>query len=188
MKKLMIASAAVVACAMLARSAEVVSGNIVGYHTVDLASSAAGTYNMIGINWNKVGGTALPINEIWADPAGAGLFGSADFRTADQILVWTGNGYTVYYLYDTGAGDPEWDNKWYEVGNDDYPTTHTIGPRHRRVAPQPRLREPDRHPPGRGPGGPRRPGHRQRLQHARQRLPGGHRPQRPRLGRAGRLR
>ncbi|MGI6496656.1 MAG: hypothetical protein ACOX5G_11350 [Kiritimatiellia bacterium] len=55
-----------------------------------------------------------------------GAFGSADFRTADQILVWTGNGYTVYYLYDTGSGDPDWDNKWYEVGNDDYPTTDSI--------------------------------------------------------------
>ena len=126
MKKLMIACAAALAGLTAAQAAPVHSSNTVGFHTINLAGG--GNYTMIGINWNKVGGTSLKINELWDDPAAAGLYGDADFGLADQIQVWQiGGGYKTYYLYDTGAGT-EWDNKWYEVGNDSYPTEDTLTP------------------------------------------------------------
>ena len=48
---------------------------------------------------------------------------------ADNLMVWDATtGYTAYYYYVGEEPDPTYDNKWYEVGNEDEPTANTIAP------------------------------------------------------------
>ena len=69
--------------------------------------------------------TAIPIQAIDVANPTAGLTSGE----ADNLYVWDAtNGYTVYYFFAGEEPDPDYDNKWYEMGNDDLPTENTIAP------------------------------------------------------------
>ena len=131
MKKLVTACAA---CALAgAVFAQVESVNIVGYQTSTINPTGSliiggGKLNMLGLNWQAVGGGSYAIQDFFGgDAVGAGLIGNADGGLADQIQVWGGAGYSVYYLSD-GTGYAELDNKWIKFGGDGTATTDTLTP------------------------------------------------------------
>ena len=104
--------------AVHAADAGIVSADIVGYNT---ASLTGGKFNMSGIVFSNVDGTAIDLN----DMTFAGVTGSDFDATSDNILVWNPatSGYTTYYYYyDASAPD---DNGWY--GTLDEETTLSAG-------------------------------------------------------------
>ena len=66
----------------------------------------------------------LPLNGS-VDWAAAGATGGENDSLADNIQLWTGSTYKTYYFGDWGNGD-EYDNQWYEFGNDAEPTDDVI--------------------------------------------------------------
>ena len=100
--------------------AEVVSSNIVGYEKVTLAAG----YNMIGVQFNQVGGEALPLADV-------GILGSnavgfdEDGNYASTMEIWNGNGYDKYgWSGSSGTdvlGNSALDNKWlnYDLEEED---------------------------------------------------------------------
>jgi len=130
MKKLMTAFAA---CALAgAVFAQVESQNIVGYQTQTLNPEGSlviggGKYNMLGLNWQAVGGSAYPVQSLFGgDARGAGLTADAVPSQAAQIQVWDGTDYATYYLA-ASEDYEEKDNVWIQTGEVDA-TTDTLAP------------------------------------------------------------
>lgn len=113
--KRLIATAALALTAGSLLAAEVVSENIVGYQTLDITP---GNFNMLAVQWDAVGGGDLDIQDVLADPLGAGLQGGSywldNVGGADQLRVWNPatSGYKFYWLYDSGGEYANWDGRW----------------------------------------------------------------------------
>lgn len=96
--------------------AEVESSNVVGYQKIDLDAG----YNMIGVQFNEVGGADKPVATVGQLSANmAGFNEDGDFDT--EMMVWADGNYTTYGWagtsgtdYDAGA---ELDNKWLDRDN-----------------------------------------------------------------------
>lgn len=98
MKKLMTAFAACLLAGIA--SAQVYSGNVVGYNTMNLYKG----WNMVALNWDKVSnvGAGISVQDVIPNPLGAGLTGGAVSVEADQIQIRNnsdGNS-TILYLFD----------------------------------------------------------------------------------------
>ena len=120
MKKLMFAAA--VAAGLVAIGDGIESANTVGYQTTTVK---ANDMTMIGIQFTDTGSTdGISINGIKGDFT-AGLTSGE----SDNLMVWDATtGYTAYYYFVGEEPDPDYDYKWYEVGNDELPTTDMIAP------------------------------------------------------------
>lgn len=116
MKKMMTVLAACAVTSLALADSGVVSQNIVGYQTLNLAGN---NYNMLAVNWEKVGGGSIAIQNLVNT---TGLTQGGGLGTSDNILVWNPatTGYKAYYLYTDGM--------WYEYLNDAAPTTDTFAP------------------------------------------------------------
>ena len=110
MKKLMTALAVCAIASLSLASGGVTSANVVGYQTLSVVGTK---YNMLGVQWDKVGGGSLSVQDVFAGTAG--LTGStfADVFAADRIKVWdpVTSGYVDFWLYAV-INDPAWDGKW----------------------------------------------------------------------------
>jgi len=102
-------------------SAQVESQNIVGYDTAVINPNGAltiqgGRINMLGMNWVEVGTGDIAIQSLFGgDAEAAGLIKAGSAGSADQIQVWTGSGYDIYYLK-ADASYTSLDNKWFKGG------------------------------------------------------------------------
>ena len=130
MKKLLTAFAACMMAGWV--SAQVESQNIVGYQTSTINPTGSltingGKLNMLGLNWQTVGGGAYPIQSFFGgDAVAAGLTANGSFGAADQLQVWTGTGYTTYFL-SANASYPTLNNVWIKFG-EFVATTDTLTP------------------------------------------------------------
>jgi len=113
-------------------SAQVESQNIVGYQTSTINVTGSMTINggklsMLGLNWQSVGGGAYPIQSFFGgDAVAAGLTANSDGGAADQLQVWTGTGYSTYFL----SSNPSYaslSNVWIKTG-EFAATTDTLNP------------------------------------------------------------
>ena len=107
--------------------AEVVSSNIVGYQKITLQPG----FNLIGANFAAVGtGADIPLGEVFGgtDVANATAGGTMLEGDLIQIFDAADQGYSTEYYFFTanGAYGAEYDNKWYDVLNEDEPTTDAI--------------------------------------------------------------
>ncbi len=120
MKKVMFGLAAAAAIAAFGDGIE--SANTVGYQNVTVK---ANDMTMIGIQFTDTGSTdGISINSIKGDFT-AGLTSGE----SDNLMVWDAdNGYTGYFFYAGEEPDPDYDYKWYEMGNDAEPTENKIAP------------------------------------------------------------
>lgn len=129
MKKfgLLVAGVSMVAGLTAATADPVYSKNVVGYQNLTIVPGL----NMIGNNWNAVGGTGQTAIQDILDTTG--LVAGDEFFNSDNINLWDPTlngglgGYKQYYFGDFGGvfGE-EYDRKWYELGNDEEPTTDVI--------------------------------------------------------------
>lgn len=87
-----------------AQAADVVSSNIVGYNKISLQAG----YNLLGNNWNLVGGQDGLVTEVLDATALPGFDGEA-FNS--QLQLWTGEGYTIYG-WAGNVGDATYDYQW----------------------------------------------------------------------------
>ena len=86
--------------------AEVVSSNIVGYNKVTLTSG----YNLLGANWNLVGGQDGSLTEVMDATKLPGLDVDTE-KFGATVQVWNGAGYTSYG-WSGEVGDADLDNTW----------------------------------------------------------------------------
>ena len=89
--------------------AEVVSSNIVGYNKLTLQAG----YNLLGNNWNLVGGGDGLITEVLDTKEVSGLDDEGLFTS--QLQLWTGRGYTYYGWAGFVGDDPDsapYNYKW----------------------------------------------------------------------------
>ena len=96
--------------------AEVVSSNIVGYEKVSLNAG----YNMVGVQFTKIGGDALGLGTVGTmDNETAGFNEDQDFAATMQI--WNGNGYDFYGWSGTSGTDlldnSDLDNQWVDANS-----------------------------------------------------------------------
>lgn len=118
MKKLVTALAL---CASFSAFAQVESANIVGYTTVP---TLAGTYTMIGGQFEGVGGGGMPVQSIKGS-----FVGGTGLVDSDNLLVWSNGSYKSYFFGNwAGAYGAEYDNLWYWGGDDANPSTDVIMP------------------------------------------------------------
>ncbi len=92
-------------CAAMSALAQVESANIVGYNTITLKPG----FNMIGVQFQVVGGTAA--SDIAVDDfiSKANLTAGGDYASGDNIYVFRNGDYLpMYYLWDNGSGGKEW--------------------------------------------------------------------------------
>ena len=119
MKKLIFAAAAIAAGVAMA---DVTSSNVVGYSTVDVSNQ----YTMIGLNWETVGAAEMAINDLFGKDQ---LVAGANVNAADQIQVWNGTEFEVYFFKakkTSGAGKFTYENSWVKSSAATVPTTDTI--------------------------------------------------------------
>lgn len=111
MKKRMLIVSVMAMAASLA-TADVVSKNVVGYYTVKLNTPG---YSMIGINFNSIGGTGIPIQDLFLPSSLYPGEGEWDLDNCDQIIVWdnTQQGYVTFSYFDQGSG-PTWYDENYD--------------------------------------------------------------------------
>ena len=128
MNKSTMIAAIFAASAFSAFAADVYSSNIVGYTKLTVDS---GTFNMIGVQFQNVGGGSMKINDLFKEPAEGAFVGAPVFTEADQLRVWdpeTG-GYVQYFFGDwAGVYGAEYDNLWYWESDDANPTEDTLAP------------------------------------------------------------
>lgn len=105
MKKLITAATALALAAGMA-SAQVESANIVGYSGITFKQG----YNLVGVNFDKVGGGGLDIQDLFTDVVLTGI--NDDFETSDFMQVWNlaaGSFDAIYYWADNAiVGDTGW--------------------------------------------------------------------------------
>ena len=104
-----------------AQAAEVVSSNIVGYEKLTIYP----TWTMIANSFVEVGKDSVAEMNKMFDSAETTIAGGENESMSDNLQVWTGSTYTTYYFGNWGTGD-EYDNQWYEFGNDAEPTLDEI--------------------------------------------------------------
>ena len=85
--------------------AEVVSSNIVGYNKLTLQAG----YNLLGNNWNLVGGEDGNVTDVLDAKDLSGLDSQGNFTS--QIQIWEGDGY-AFYGWAGYVGDATYDYKW----------------------------------------------------------------------------
>ena len=105
--------------------ADVVSSNIVGYQKLTLQAG----YNLIANGFRVVGSDTAPALQDMFSDAASNATGTLGQDTADNILVWTGTGYTTYWFYDatgTDDEDPDYDKKWYDTIDESTPSSAGI--------------------------------------------------------------
>ncbi len=101
--------------------AEVVSSNVVGYQKLTLQAG----YNLIANGFRVVGTENAPDLQNMFSDAGANATGALGYDTSDNLLSWTGTGYTTYWFYDatgTEDEDPDYDKKWYDTVDESTPS------------------------------------------------------------------
>lgn len=128
MKKMLVASAALALVGMAAQAAEVTSSNVVGYSKLTVN---AGTYSMLGVQFEAVGGGSMKINDLFAEPAEGAYVGGVGMGDSDQLQVWdpSTSGYKQYFFGDwAGEFGAEYDNLWYWESDDVNPTEDTLAP------------------------------------------------------------
>ncbi len=90
---------------MPADAAEVVSSNVVGYSKITMNADG---YTLIANPFVEVGtGDLIGIDDMFADDATGSTAGTAADRS-DNILVWTGSGYTTYWYRKPKSGSAYW--------------------------------------------------------------------------------
>ena len=89
--------------------AEVVSSNIVGYNKITLQVG----YNLLGNNWNLVGGQDGFVTDVLDASGLSGLDSQGNFTS--QIQLWEGDGYAIYG-WAGDVGDAAYDFKWLDTG------------------------------------------------------------------------
>jgi hypothetical protein len=111
MKRITVSALAMLMAAGLACAAEVESQNIVGYKTLDITG---GKLNMLAVNWDKVQGGDIAIQDLLGDDLASGLVGGSGLLNSDTLLVWdaASSCYTQYFLYNSGGVYTSWDGKW----------------------------------------------------------------------------
>jgi len=109
MKKRMLIVSVMAMAASLA-TADVVSKNVVGYYTVKLNTPG---YSMIGINFNSIGGTGIPIQDLFLPSSLYPGEGEWDVDNCDQMIVWDNDmqDFLSFSYLDIGDGP-----KWYDAG------------------------------------------------------------------------
>ena len=106
--------------------AEVVSSNIVGYQKVTLQPG----FNLIGVGFVKVGtGGDYALKDLFqgTDITSAKAGSGADNGDLIQLFDAGEQTYVRQYFFYTSNGEyPEYDNKWYDVFDDEEPTEDVI--------------------------------------------------------------
>ncbi len=115
MKKALVALIAIAMVASLSFAAdEVKSVNVVGFNKVTLP---AGKLILAALNFDEVGGAevGLPIQLLVAEGS---LSGGLNQIGGDNLLRWDPitQTYQTYFLFNSGGALPDWDNKWFKVG------------------------------------------------------------------------
>ncbi len=122
MKKMLIATAALALVGMAAQAAEVTSSNVVGYQKLDLKGN---DYTMLAINFQGVGGGDISIQDYFKGD----FVGGASPGESDNLIVWTAaEGYVTYFygVYNDPE-NPEWDDIWYTLGEEEATATYPAG-------------------------------------------------------------
>lgn len=90
--KLVIGALALITVSAMA----VESANTVGYTTTSVPQ---GTYYMLGLQYEKVGGGAIPVQDLVKGTFTGVNYDSASafMQTAPKLQVWTPSGYNMYY-------------------------------------------------------------------------------------------
>ena len=110
LKKTMAAGAAALCAAVCL--ADVQSSNVVGYETLNLL---ANDYTMFGMNFEAVDGGSVTLKDLKGN-----FFGGPTMAEGDNILLWKEDGYHNYYFGYWGDPEyPDWDNVWYDDGDND---------------------------------------------------------------------
>jgi len=119
MKKRLLVLAVMAMAASLA-TADVVSKNVVGYYTVKLNTPG---YSMIGINFNSIGGTGIPLQDLFLPSSLYPGEDYEDFDNCDQMIFWDNDsqGFTRFYYVNIGEGP-----FWYDEGGN--PATNKVSP------------------------------------------------------------
>ena len=110
MKKLMFAAAAIAAGVAMA---DITSANVVGYQNIEVKNG----FNMIALNFQPVDGTEeIAIQDLINNKEG--LIAGQGAATADQIQVWDGSAFTVYFYRANKTTTPKWTKGpgWVKVG------------------------------------------------------------------------
>ena len=98
-----------------------VSENVVGYQKLAINP----TWTMVAAPFVEVGtDSTAGLNDLFAKQEEV-ITGGENDSLSDNLQVWTGASYATYYFGDWGNGD-EYDNQWYEFGNDAEPTDDVI--------------------------------------------------------------
>ena len=88
-----------------ADAAEVVSSNVVGYSKITMNADG---YTLIANPFVEVGtGDLIGIDDMFSDDT-TGAVSATTSGNADNILVWTGSGYTTYWFRKPKNGDAYW--------------------------------------------------------------------------------
>ena len=102
----------------LALAEGVNSANTVGYTTATVPKD---TYYMLGLQYEKVGGGAMSVQEV------KGTFNGVNFdeqlaflQTAPNLQVWTPSGYQLYYYLNDAYDNVLNNGTVYEGGADDF--------------------------------------------------------------------
>ena len=103
----------------LALAEGVNSANTVGYTTANVAKD---TYYMLGLQYEKVGGGAIPVQDLVK-----GTFVGVNFdengaflQTAPKLQVWTPSGYNMYYYINDAYDAVKNDGTVYEGWADSF--------------------------------------------------------------------
>jgi len=99
--------------------AQVESVNIVGYSTTSLENG----FNMVGVNFEAVGGGAADLNNVVIPDGLAGISDWDNFTGGDQLLIWdpAAQGYPVFYTWtgpnaeSVGGCEAGTNNKWVDL-------------------------------------------------------------------------
>jgi len=96
--------------------AVVPSANVVGYTKVSLKSGSAGVFNLVGLNFEAVGGGKIDLQDL-VPGATVGLVRGTSYLNADNIQLWNFDlgRYDTYFLHNgSGLNNAPKANKWVE--------------------------------------------------------------------------
>ena len=84
---------------------------------------------MLGVQFQKVGGGALSINEAFKEPAIGTFVGTTTDTSSDRLQVWNPQtqNYASYWFGDW-ADSEDYNRKWYPLGSDEYATENVVEP------------------------------------------------------------
>jgi hypothetical protein len=108
----------------LAMAEGVNSANTVGYTTANVPQD---TFYMLGLQYEKVGGGAMSVQEVKGTFNGVNYDDNGAFlQTAPKLQVWTPSGYDLYYYLNDAwsAGDvysAGWSDSWGVLATGSFP-------------------------------------------------------------------